>query len=142
MDESNDDTMFTRNFLRHEILPQLAVRFPHYRESLARAARHAADAGALTEALAKIDLGEIDGGTPARAGVDATLLDKLPRARQCNALYWWLRWCQVTPPSSAQLDEWARVIFRTSPTDRPHQAGGHDFLIVRRRDRLTLQLRD
>jgi tRNA(Ile)-lysidine synthase len=39
-DESNQDESLTRNFLRRTIGPQLAMRFPRWRENLARAARH------------------------------------------------------------------------------------------------------
>jgi tRNA(Ile)-lysidine synthase len=39
-DESNADTALTRNFLRHRVGPLLESRFPRWRESLARAARH------------------------------------------------------------------------------------------------------
>ncbi len=47
-DESNRDTKLARNFLRLRVGPLLEERFPRWRESLARAARHfaAADAGA------------------------------------------------------------------------------------------------
>jgi len=47
-DESNRDEALTRNFLRRRVGPLLEERFPRWRESLARAARHfaAADAGA------------------------------------------------------------------------------------------------
>jgi tRNA(Ile)-lysidine synthase len=47
-DESNRDTRLARNFLRLRVGPLLEERFPRWRESLARAARHfaAADAGA------------------------------------------------------------------------------------------------
>jgi tRNA(Ile)-lysidine synthase len=47
-DESNRDEALTRNFLRLRVGPLLEQRFPRWRESLARAARHfaAADAGA------------------------------------------------------------------------------------------------
>ena len=47
-DESNRDHALTRNFLRLRVGPLLEQRFPRWRESLARAARHfaAADAGA------------------------------------------------------------------------------------------------
>jgi tRNA(Ile)-lysidine synthase len=41
-DESNEDEALTRNFLRRRVAPLLASRFPAWRESLARAARHAA----------------------------------------------------------------------------------------------------
>jgi len=47
-DESNRDVALTRNFLRLQVGPLLETRFPRWRESLARAARHfsAADADA------------------------------------------------------------------------------------------------
>lgn len=47
-DESNRDTALARNFLRLRVGPLLAQRFPRWKESLGRAARHfaAADAGA------------------------------------------------------------------------------------------------
>jgi tRNA(Ile)-lysidine synthase len=43
-DESNADAALTRNFLRHRVGPLLGSRFPRWRESLARAARHFAAA--------------------------------------------------------------------------------------------------
>ena len=47
-DESNRDVALARNFLRLRVGPLLGERFPRWRESLARAARHfaAADVGA------------------------------------------------------------------------------------------------
>ncbi|MBL8520626.1 MAG: tRNA lysidine(34) synthetase TilS [Betaproteobacteria bacterium] len=131
-DESNDDVAYTRNYLRHRVLPAIAERFPHFRASLSRAARHAAEADELLEALARIDLAWQDGVAHADA------LDALPPARQVNALYHWLRWLGIPPPSHAQLIEWARQLFRPTPTDRPHQAGGHEFRIVRKEGTLRL----
>jgi tRNA(Ile)-lysidine synthase len=132
-DESNEDTAYTRNFIRHELMPVIGSRFPHYRESLGRLARHAAEADAMLADLARLDL-QWDGNT-ATAG----LLDNLPRERQRNALYHWLCWLGARPPSAEQLDSWAEQLFRPSPTDKPHRAGGHDILIVRRRNALVLE---
>ena len=132
-DESNNDTAHTRNFLRHEILPRLSARFPHYRASLARAARHASQADEMLEALAKIDL-RWDGET---AFADA--LDTLPQSRQINALYHWLGWQAVPAPSQLQLTEWATQLFRLAPASKPQLAGGHDFVIRRTNNRLVLQ---
>lgn len=39
-DESNRDVALTRNYLRHRVAPLLDARYPRWRESLARAARH------------------------------------------------------------------------------------------------------
>ncbi|MBI3716936.1 MAG: tRNA lysidine(34) synthetase TilS [Betaproteobacteria bacterium] len=135
-DESNDDTRYTRNFIRHRLVPVIAERFSHYRESLARSARHAAETVELTEALAKIDLGW-DGRE-----THVARLDDLPLVRQVNALYHWLRWQDVAAPSREQLEEWARQLFRESPAGKPHQAGGHDYLIRRSRNQLQLMKKD
>lgn len=135
-DESNADTAYTRNFIRHNVLPQIASRFPHYAESLTRAARHAHESGNLNEALAKLDL-KWDGHE-----AHADLLDRLPRERQVNALYHWLRWQDLgdaPAPSQQQLEEWAAQLFRLPPDGKPHQAGGHGVLIKRVRNRLVLE---
>ncbi len=135
-DESNEDCRHTRNFIRHQVLPPVAARFPHYRESLTRLGRHAADADAMLAELAMIDL-HWDG-----VHASAAALDSLPLRRQVNALYHWLQWQQldgVTFPSQAQLAEWAGQLFRQKPVDRLHQAGGHDFVIERRNNRLALK---
>ena len=131
-DESNADTVFTRNFIRHDLLPLIESRFPHYVESLARTARHAAESAELLEALARLDLGW--NGSETRADG----LDNLPLSRQVNALYHWLRWQKVLPPSQLQLNDWAAQLFRAPPAGKAHQAGGHDFVIRRRQNALHL----
>ena len=56
-DESNENTWHTRNWLRHEVLPQLERRVPAVRATLARAATNIAEASALLDDLARIDAG-------------------------------------------------------------------------------------
>ncbi len=72
-DESNDDTALTRNFLRHEVAPLLARRFPRWRESLARAARHFAARDLSREDLLRAYLAE----QGLRAPSEARLADML-----------------------------------------------------------------
>ena len=132
-DESNSDIAYTRNFLRQDIAPRLSARFPHYLASLARAARHAAEADEMLEALARVDLAW--DGTNAFANG----LDSLPLARQANALYHWLKWQGAPVPSQSQLHEWAAQLFRAAPTNKPQLACGHDFVIRRANNYLLLQ---
>ncbi|NWG88100.1 MAG: tRNA lysidine(34) synthetase TilS [Hydrogenophilaceae bacterium] len=54
-DESNLDPGYTRNFLRHHVLTEIERRFPAYRSTLARAARHFADCDQLLDDLARAD---------------------------------------------------------------------------------------
>jgi len=46
-DESNSDTRFDRNFLRHEIIPKLKARFPGMAATLSRSAGLCAEASGL-----------------------------------------------------------------------------------------------
>lgn len=98
-DPSNADVAFTRNRIRHLLLPALQECFPQYRETFARSARHAAQAQQLLETVAQEDLVRM-GGTPA-----LTALQMLPRARQANALRHWLRTAHAASASAAQLEE-------------------------------------
>lgn len=98
-DPTNADTAFTRNRIRHLLLPALQEAFPHYRETFARSARHAAQAQELLEGVAAEDLARM-GGVPA-----ITALQVLPRARQGNVLRHWLRTAHGASASAAQLEE-------------------------------------
>ena len=48
-DESNQDVRFDRNFLRHEIIPRLAERWPHIADNAARSAQLCAQQQALLD---------------------------------------------------------------------------------------------
>jgi tRNA(Ile)-lysidine synthase len=98
-DPTNADTSFTRNRIRHLLLPALEEAFPQYRETFARSARHAAQAQEVLDGVAAEDLARM-GGTPA-----ITALQQLPRARQANVLRHWLRSAHAASASAAQLDE-------------------------------------
>jgi tRNA(Ile)-lysidine synthase len=98
-DPTNADTSFTRNRIRHELLPALEKTFPQFRETFARSARHAAQAQELLAGLAADDL--------AAAGDPPVIeaLRRLPRARQANLLRHWLRKAHGADGSAAQLEE-------------------------------------
>lgn len=98
-DPTNADIGFTRNRIRHLLLPALEEAFPQYRETFARSARHAAQAQELLETVAVEDLARM-GGVPA-----ITALQQLPRARQANLLRHWLRVAHAASASAAQLEE-------------------------------------
>ena len=100
-DESNQDIYFQRNFIRHEVLPVIARRFPAYRATLARAAGHLAEAARVLDEIAAADgAGMVDGGTLA---VDA--LRRLPSARARNLLRCFLAGHGLGMPAANRLKE-------------------------------------
>jgi tRNA(Ile)-lysidine synthase len=98
-DPTNADLRYTRNRIRAELLPTWQAVFPQYRSTLARSARHAAEAQGLLQELAEQDLAQI--GVPPQLAA----LQGLSRARQANALRHWLRSRFDAAPSAAQLAE-------------------------------------
>lgn len=100
-DESNENTYFARNFLRHEVLPRVAERFPAYRETLSRSARHLANAAALLDELAAAD-----GAQGIRHGALAVaVLERLSESRGRNLLRWFLGGHGVAMPATERLGE-------------------------------------
>ena len=132
-DPSNADTAFTRNRIRHLLLPALEEAFPQYRETFARSSRHAAQAQELLETVAAEDLARM-GGVPA-----ITALQVLPRARQANTLRHWLKTAHAASASAAQLEELLDQV--ADCTTRGHQIRikvGNGF-VERQGERLAYQ---
>lgn len=98
-DPSNQDTRYGRNLLRQRLMPALAEAWPHYRQTLARVARHAAQAQTLLDEVAAQDL--VGVGCPP----SLQALQGLSAARQANVLRHWLADSHGVRPSAAQLDE-------------------------------------
>ena len=99
-DESNSDEKYPRNFLRHRIFPVLQQRFPAYRETLLRSARHFAEAGQLLSELAQQDAGQSLHGNTLR--VDT--LRSLSPARAKNLLRHFLHAQDAPMPQTSQID--------------------------------------
>lgn len=110
-DESNARHRHRRNAVRHVVMPALAQVFPQPSLTLARAARHQADAARLADDLAELDAAE---ALDANAGHAATLgqaaLAALPPHRARNLLRWFLRRRGLPAPSTARLAEMLRQL--------------------------------
>ncbi|MCP1314739.1 tRNA lysidine(34) synthetase TilS [Halomonas sp. 707D7] len=78
-DPTNDDLAFDRNYLRHDVLPALASRWPGAAAALARSAALAGEADTLLAQYAGQDL---DALTIAPGCIDARALGRMAPARQ------------------------------------------------------------
>ena len=112
-DESNDDSRYTRNFLRNEVLPRITSRFPRAGEQLAAAAQRFSEASSLLEDLAAFDLRDC----PPQFPLPLKLLRELPDARARNLLRAMLAWHYVQAPDESRLKEFVRQL-RTAGSDR------------------------
>jgi tRNA(Ile)-lysidine synthase len=85
-DESNLDTTFSRNRVRHRLMPQLANVMPDIAPALVNAAAQFSESAELLDALAKADAA---GMSPTR-GVPVQHICSLPEPRARNLLRFWL----------------------------------------------------
>ena len=99
-DQSNDDRVFDRNFLRHEVMPSIETRWPGAAQRLYRSSRIASETASLLVELGAIDL-ETLGGRCDRLQLDA--LKSLTAERQRNVLRFVIRELGLAVPSAAQL---------------------------------------
>ncbi|MGF6814110.1 tRNA(Ile)-lysidine synthase [Paraburkholderia atlantica] len=107
-DESNTDTRYARNALRHQVTPVLAVHFPGFRDALARTAAHAASAQRLLDTLARADM-EGASRDEGRALAHDVLL-ALDDDRALNLLRYWMRTLGFVAASSARVADALRQL--------------------------------
>ncbi|RQP22154.1 tRNA lysidine(34) synthetase TilS [Piscinibacter terrae] len=86
-DDSNTDTRFARNRLRHEVWPALVGAFPQAEASLSSAADWAQEAQVCLAELAAMDLQAVRAGK----GLSVLSLLALSDARRSNVLRAWLK---------------------------------------------------
>ena len=106
-DPSNADPRFSRNYLRHRVLPALTERWPQAVPGLARTAEHLSEAQGLLDELAVLDLRAADQPSAfpwlPLPSLALAPLRELSDARQRNALRHWLAPLTRLPDT----DHWA-----------------------------------
>jgi tRNA(Ile)-lysidine synthase len=116
-DESNAETRYDRNYLRQAILPSLKKRWPAIATTLTRAAKHQADAAALLDDLASLDLQTCASDSGPNLSVPALL--ELSRARAANTLRYWIRQQGFATPTERQLSQVFTDILPAQPDSEP-----------------------
>ncbi|MFK8046909.1 MAG: tRNA lysidine(34) synthetase TilS [Halioglobus sp.] len=107
-DSSNEDTSLDRNYLRQQVLPLLEQRWPAYRQTVDRAARHVSSALSTLEdhlpepVTVYSSLG--DPGVPLQVLVSNTRDVAIIRLRS------WLHAKGLSMPSAAVVDEFLRQL--------------------------------
>jgi tRNA(Ile)-lysidine synthase len=134
-DPSNADLALDRNFLRHEILPRLAQRWPQAAAALAGTAERAGDLLALAEPEVQRLLArhrDLDPGV-----LDVRALD-LPAGIAITVLKAWLRDLALPNPPPSALRETLRQM-RGARADRVPEVRWPGAVMRRYRERLHAQ---
>ena len=132
-DESNTALHFTRNAIRHRLLPVAEALFPAAVPALARAAVHFAEADDLLGELAASDAAACGGEVLSRRGLLA-----LSPARQANLMRWLMLRRAALAPSRATLDEALRQL-RACPIDHPLRLAVGEWACCAYRDEVWLE---
>jgi len=123
-DESNLETHFDRNFLRHNVIPSLKKRWPHLLKTLPRAAEHCANSSFLTDEIAASDMSNLSDERNNTLLING-LID-LSTKRQSNVIRYWLHQNGCSLPSTQQLQQINRDILQARPDAMPtFQWGNH-----------------
>jgi tRNA(Ile)-lysidine synthase len=134
-DPSNEQVQFDRNYLRQQVLPLIAQRWPQYRQTITRAARHLGEVAQELDARDEpvsthytimgdpgFRLADIICGTPAQAR---------------RAVRRWLREQALSMPDEAALVEFVQQLFAAGADSAPALAC-RAFRLQRYRDGVFL----
>ncbi|MGH1441524.1 MAG: tRNA lysidine(34) synthetase TilS [Cellvibrionaceae bacterium] len=114
-DESNESEQFDRNYLRHQVMPLLAERWPQMNKRLVKTAFHLQEAQTLLHDLAEMDLHTLDARVE-RYGVsiDWKALKQLKPERISNVIRYWCEQQHLSVPDSEQMQQIHEQFFSSS----------------------------
>lgn len=105
-DPSNSDLRFDRNYLRKQVMPLLATRWPHYQAALSSASRLQGETQQMLDELAQIDLQALSRPAPGnRVTLDLPGLARLSPGRGKNLLRHWIAEAGLASMPAARLQE-------------------------------------
>lgn len=133
-DESNLDTAYERNWIRHTLLPVWRQRHPQIDQSLCRVAQYQRDTQQLLDEVAQADL---DNLAVEASSFLFTPLQSMTRERAHNVLRFWLRQRAGYAPGQAALDELFKGVMVAAADAQP-RFYWHGFQIKRYQQRLYL----
>ena len=130
-DPSNQDAQFDRNYLRQEVMPKLAARWPAVAARFRQSADLASESARLLAELADLDLQQLGG--PARLSIGG--LAGLSLARQRNVVRRAVRLCGLPPAPATRLYQAVHELIPARSDAQPlvHWPGGE---LRRYRDQL------
>ena len=132
-DESNQDQVFDRNFLRHTVIPELTARWPSFNNTLSRSVSHCQDAQLLLNEVAEEDFSKV---ILAEKVLSIPALLNLTALRFNNVIRYFLAIHDKLMPSSAQLAQISQQI--SAENDKNPCVKINDYCLRRYQQQLYL----
>ncbi|MEH6626311.1 MAG: tRNA lysidine(34) synthetase TilS [Motiliproteus sp.] len=114
-DPSNQSLQHDRNYLRHQVLPQLKQRWPHALDAFSRTARFCHEADQLNQQLAAMDYQQC--GVSGR--LQCPQLLALAPERQRNLIRYWLRESSLLLPEERVMEQILSQLLNARPDAEP-----------------------
>ncbi len=115
-DGSNEDLAFSRNYLRHEVIPILKKRWPAFSKTVSRSAQLCAEAQRIIE-------------KNTQSGMERVLLDKqnlsvsaliaIDEIQRKNIIRDWIKTCGLPSPTRAGIQQIEKTVLFASHTATP-----------------------
>ena len=137
-DDSNADTRYRRNMLRHCVMPLLVQQLPDYRQHIARTAWHMSQASALIDEVVAADLAQ----GSREHGFDVASLLALSEVRQGFVLLAWLRQQGVMTVTAERVREFLRQLRDADAASQPSLVVGAIAVLRYRGILHVLRVRD
>ncbi|WP_413110912.1 tRNA lysidine(34) synthetase TilS [Thaumasiovibrio sp. DFM-14] len=101
-DESNQDSRYERNFLRHDVVPLLTQRWPDFSAAVSRSAQLCAEQEQLLDLLLA---DKLEAAMDERGTLNCEPLCAQPRLMQRQLLRRWLQYHRIQMPTQRQLEQ-------------------------------------
>ncbi|MBA4696306.1 MAG: tRNA lysidine(34) synthetase TilS [Legionella sp.] len=124
-DESNLETHFGRNYLRHTVIPLLEQKWPAAIKHLAKASAHCQQSQVHIDQLAQLDCPEL---IAPKETLNITPLLNLPKSRVLNALRYWLRANNLQIPRANFLEQIFCEVIHAKSSAKPQLTWGCSML--------------
>lgn len=134
-DDSNQNTRFDRNFLRHEIMPAIAARWPRVLRSIGRAGALCFETATAVQVFAHHDLALVQ-LAPEKLSVSRLLALDVVRRR--GVLRCWLQNLNLNFPSFDHMERIDREILRAKSGAKPRLKIS-DYEVFRQKDTLCVE---
>jgi tRNA(Ile)-lysidine synthase len=132
-DESNQQIEYSRNYLRHHVMPHIRAKWPKMSTNISSCASNLQQAQDNLQYLAQLDCNDLHAAT-----LNCTSLKKLPNARLINVLRQWIKNNQVRMLSTKQLHDLIKTVIYAKQDAQPKLII-NNIIIYRYQETLYLQ---